>query len=161
MARPEFPTFNGADTTWADLTLAIMLYSGKVFRTGDIKAFKVKETVEPGEKRGAGSAARGRGVGTYKVEASFTLYLQSHLSFMAAIAIAAKQQQIPPTIVQFELSGFFKTPGAPKTSIRVPYCSMIERGIDVSEGNEVIAVEMPVWTPRAFFNGISLIDVPT
>jgi hypothetical protein len=160
MARPEFPTVNGADTTWADLTLAFMIMTGPVFRTGDFSALKVKETVEPGEKRGAGSVARGRGVGTYKVEASFTMYLQAHLRFMAAIALVAKSQQIPPTLVQFEISGFYKTPGAPKTSIRVPQCTITERGLDTSQGNEVIAVETPVWASRAFFNGVSLIEIP-
>lgn len=166
MPRPEYPVVNGADTSWADLSLIFTLYAtqgsqGASFRTPDFSALKAKETVDPGEKRGQGSIARGRTVGTYKAEASVSFFLAAFLAFKVKINTIAKQLGVPPTLVTFDISGYFKTPGQPKQSIQVVAASIVENGVDLSPSNDAIAVEVPLWTPRVRFNGSSLIEVPT
>jgi hypothetical protein len=161
MGRPEFPTINGADTSWADLTLAFPIYGGKVFRTADFSAVKIDESVDPGEKRGKGSRASGSTVGTYKANASVSLYIGAHLQFIEALKVIAKQRQIPITLVTFEVAGFFKTPGSPKQSFQVLGARVIGRTLDLKNSNEATEVETPLWTPLARMNGVSLIEIPT
>lgn len=161
MSTNEFPIINGNATSWADLDLIFSAYDGPQFRTSDFTALAFKETLDPGEQRGAGPAVRGSSVGQYSVDGpSFTMAYQAHLRFMRVLVQVARSKGIPLGAVNFEIAGAFKTPGQDLSTFELIGCRVIERGLDTKPGPDVIEIETPLWCPLARIDGVSLYEVP-
>jgi len=142
MAEQEYPTINGIEPSWADVSFSKLIYDGPTVQTNDIAAFKLSDKVTVGVKKGtSGGRILARTVGDLESDASITYYLGGWRKMMRALA--AKNKKI--SLVGFDVTCMFSPPGeADIFKFKIIGARVIGRTLDMAEGSDAQKIEIPL-----------------
>lgn len=108
MAEQEFPTLNGVEPSWSDISIAFPIHDGQTVKTTGIKSIKWSDKVEVGEGRGtSGGRKSRRSTGKYTCEATVEFYRTGLQSFVEAL----KQKNTRVSLVTFDVIILHTPPG--------------------------------------------------
>lgn len=152
----EYPTLNGIEPSWADLSVSFPIYGGITHITKGIKGVKWNDGVEVGEVREPGS--RGGVVktttGRYSCECSMTFYRSAWRQFKKALA--QKNKRI--SIVGFDLIILHTPPGEEEIyNTKLSGLRVLTRGQDMTEGVEPDTIEIAMHCKLIEEEGITLL----
>jgi hypothetical protein len=161
-AENQSPSINQVYHSWADMSVVLKAYDGGApIRSEDYRGLTYKQSLTPGEARGNGTIVRGSTKGEYKAEGSITLLMASALRFLEALRDIARQQQILPGEVHFEVVANWRTrPGADMEEVRLVGCRVTDSALDTSPSTDAVEKELPLWVTKIYENGVCLGEVP-
>jgi hypothetical protein len=158
MADQAFPTINGVEPSWADVTFEFPIYSGPTVQTDDVAGFKFSDKVTVGFKKGtSGGRIMARTVGDLESDASIVFYLGGWRKLVRILAPLAPQKRI--SLVGFDVLTKFSPPGEIDIfKFKIIGARVIGRSFDLAEGSDAQKVEIPVSVMRIEEDdGISLL----
>lgn len=156
----QYPSFNGIYPSWADFEIIIKAAGMPTFKTLDFMAFEAKETLQPGEVRGAGPVRRGTTIGEYSAEASITFAMLQGQLLRQRLGNIAKLRKMPMGAVYFQINANWKLPGLMGAFIKceVVNCRIQESAFSGAPGSDPAALVVPINCERVRFGGKSLIE---
>lgn len=108
MAEQEFPTLNGTEPSWSDISISFPIHDGQTIKTSGIKSIKWSDKVEVGEGRGtSGGRKSRRSTGKYTCEATVEFYRTGLQLFVDAL----KQKNTRVSLVTFDILILHTPPG--------------------------------------------------
>lgn len=145
MTTQAYPTYQGDEPSWADISLTFAPIGGDILETADFSAISHSSTVEIGEKRGASGGRPMKFTrGSVSHEASVTLYRDGYLRLLRALKDLATERsgQKPVSPVAFNIVIQYTPQGSDdviQTELRG--CRITGTSAEASEGVDPSAVE--------------------
>lgn len=145
MPTLAFPTLNGVEPSWADVTVVANISSGPLVDLADISAIKWDRKVSVGYKKGlSGGRKMGRTVGEVEYTASMTIYKGAQQSFKEKLMLLApvRGTQRLISLVTFDLLILQTPPGSINIhTTKIKGCRVTGDAFDMKEGSEAETVE--------------------
>jgi len=146
MANQDFPTLDGIDPSWADVSLTLSVYGGSILSTLDVVAIKSGAKVDVGEKKIFGRVVATT-TGSVSSEGSLTVYRSGHLKLLTALMEKApeKNGQLLVSLVHFDILYELTPPGSDLIFRRkMKGCRLIGDNHDMKDGTDPDQVECPL-----------------
>jgi hypothetical protein len=146
MTNQAYPSLNGIDPSWADISVTATVLGGDLLDMADIAALKWSRKVEVGEKRGAsGGRVISRTTGQASYEASCSLYRSGYRRLLKSLAAKAptrgNQQLI--ALVAFDFLIQHTPPGETEIyQVKIKGCRFLGDADDMKEGPEADKLEV-------------------
>src|SRR5262245_35987849 len=148
MAEQEYPTINGIEPSWADVSITLPIYDGPTVKTNDVAGIKLSDKVTVGVKKGtSGGRIMARTVGDLESDASLIFYLGGWRKLQRALVTLAPNKRI--SLVAFDVPILFSPPG--ETDIykyKIVGSRVIGRSLDIAEGSDAQKIEIPLHVIR-------------
>jgi hypothetical protein len=150
-----YPTLNEIEPSWADIAIAIALYSGPTIKTTDVAAITWSDSVDVGTVYGAnGGRIKKTTTGQLSCEASLTLYKTGWKTLRTALA--AKNKRI--TLVHFDIFVQHTLPGETTVhTVKILGARVVGRSGNDAEGTDASQIEIPINVKRIEEDGVSLL----
>ena len=145
-----YPSLNGVEPSWADITVSYTVGGGQAFVMSDIAAVKWARKLEVGKKRGAsGGRIMARTTGQSDYECSVQLYragLDTVLNSLASAAVAQnflRGNQVMIGLVSFDWLIQHTPPGSSAIyTTKIKGCRWLGESDDMKEGVDPDKVEV-------------------
>lgn len=166
MIQQSYPSLNGIEPSWADISATFTVGGGLLIPMEAFAAVKWSRKVDVGKRRGAsGGRIMSRTTGEGDQESSATLYRSGYRQLLKGLVSAAQAQgfirgnQVVISIVSFDLIIQHTPPGDFEVyQTNLKGCRFLGDADDMKEGNEPDKIELTL-NPIEITNLINGVEV--
>lgn len=146
MINQAYPSLNGIEPSWADISTTFTVNGGALLDMADIAALKWSRKVELGEKRGAsGGRVMARTTGQGSQEATATLYRTGMRKLLKGLMAQAptRGNQVIVSVVAFDILIQHTPPGETEIyQVKLKGCRYLGESDDMKEGQDADKLEV-------------------